>query len=97
MKVFETTDPEGVSGMCGLAEFTYTDTVMRGAGEVVEVDHPLFGRVVRDGLPVRFSETPGRIAAGPVVGQHTEAILAELGYGPDEIAKLEANEVVFSR
>lgn len=76
--------------------FTNTDPVLKETGLVAEVEHPLFGRILRHGLPVRFSETPGRLAAGCLVGQHTRAILAELGYSAERIAELEAKEVVFS-
>lgn len=78
------------------SEFTNTDPVLKETGLVAEVDHPLFGRILRHGLPVRFSETPGRLAAGSLVGQHTDAVLAELGYSEDHIAELKAKEVVFS-
>lgn len=76
--------------------FTNTDPVLKETGLVAEVEHPVFGRMLRHGLPVRFSETPGRLAAGCLVGQHTRTILAELGYSAERIAELEAKEVVFS-
>ena len=75
--------------------FTATDPVLRDTGLVAEIEHPTLGRLVRHGVPVQFSETPGRIAPGCVRGQHTQAILTELGYSGDEIAQLLADEVVF--
>jgi formyl-CoA transferase len=53
-----------------------------------EVDHPLFGSLRRYGPPVAMSRTPGRVAPGSVIGEHTEAILRELGYGTQEIGRL---------
>jgi len=41
------------------------------------VEHPLFGTIVRHGVTVQFSETPGRADAGCLIGQHTEQILGE--------------------
>jgi crotonobetainyl-CoA:carnitine CoA-transferase CaiB-like acyl-CoA transferase len=56
---------------------------------VVEVDHPKAGRVKTIGLPIKFSETPGKVAApAPVFGQHTREVLLEHGFTQAEIAKL---------
>jgi crotonobetainyl-CoA:carnitine CoA-transferase CaiB-like acyl-CoA transferase len=79
------------------SEFTCTDPVLRETGLVVEVDHPLFGPILRAGPPVGLSETPGRVAPGCLVGQHTESILAELGYAPERIDDLRATGTVFGR
>jgi crotonobetainyl-CoA:carnitine CoA-transferase CaiB-like acyl-CoA transferase len=47
------------------------------------------------GLPVRLSATPGAITSRPpLVGEHTDAILAELGYSATEIARLRADGIV---
>ena len=41
------------------------------------------------GLPVKFSRTPGKVRRGaPVYGEHTREILAEHGFGADEVAAL---------
>jgi crotonobetainyl-CoA:carnitine CoA-transferase CaiB-like acyl-CoA transferase len=79
----------------GHSEFTCTDPVMRETGLVVEVDHPLFGPILRHGLPATFSETPGRVAPGSLIGQHTDHILAELGYTEERIAKLRQDRIAF--
>jgi crotonobetainyl-CoA:carnitine CoA-transferase CaiB-like acyl-CoA transferase len=56
---------------------------------VVEVDHAQVGPVKTLGIPVKFSETPGRVAeAAPVYGQHTREVLAEYEYGDEDIEKL---------
>ncbi len=53
---------------------------------VVEVDHPRVGRMKTLGLPVKFSETPGRVhGPAPLLGEHSRAILAEAGYIASEI------------
>jgi crotonobetainyl-CoA:carnitine CoA-transferase CaiB-like acyl-CoA transferase len=44
--------------------------------------------------PVQFDERPGRPARAPEHGEHTEAVLLELGFGWDEIAGLKARKVI---
>ena len=58
---------------------------------VTEAVHARLGPVKTIGLPVKFSGTPGGVATGaPLYGQHTSGVLAEYGYGSDEIEALAA-------
>ena len=62
---------------------------------IAEVDHPIAGRVRAPGIPVRLSETPGSVRrAPPLLGEHTDEVLRELDYAPDEIEKLRADGAV---
>jgi crotonobetainyl-CoA:carnitine CoA-transferase CaiB-like acyl-CoA transferase len=56
------------------------------------VQHPAGGDVRVVGMPMRFSETPGTIRIGPpAVGQHTDEVLASIGYDEAAIAALRAD------
>ena len=78
----------------GHPAFIATDEAIFDTGLAAEIQHPLFGTIRRHGLPAMLSETPGRIAPGSLRGQHTIPILTELGYTPEQIAGLEARQVV---
>ena len=64
-------------------------------GMVVELEHPAWGVIRQVGIPFQLSETPASIRTPPpTLGQDTDAILGELGYGPGEIADLRARRIV---
>jgi formyl-CoA transferase len=56
---------------------------------VVEVEHPVEGAMRTLGMPLKLSDTPGEIRRpAPLLGEHTEEVLHEAGFAPDEIAAL---------
>ncbi len=62
---------------------------------VVEVDHPEIGNLKMMNSPIRFSETPHEVRIPPpLLGQHTEEVLLELGYDWDSIGKLKGKGVI---
>ncbi len=57
----------------------------------IEIDHPVEGKVPNIGFAVKLSATPQQVRLPPpLLGEHTEAVLAELGIGAEERAALEA-------
>ncbi len=57
--------------------------------------HPVAGDVRVTGVPVKLSDTPGTVrTAPPTLGQHTEAVLAELGYTHADVSRLREAGVV---
>jgi len=58
---------------------------------VLEIDHPIEGKVRSIGFPVKLSGTPQQLRMPPpLLGADTEAILAELGVGPEALEKYKA-------
>lgn len=56
---------------------------------VAEIDHPVVGKTRMLGLPIKLSETPGELRGpAPILGQHTDAVLAAAGYDAEAIAHL---------
>jgi formyl-CoA transferase len=61
---------------------------LRATGTVVEVDHPKRGKYLSVGNPIKLSDSPTEVKRSPLLGEHTEEILAELGYDKAAVADL---------
>jgi crotonobetainyl-CoA:carnitine CoA-transferase CaiB-like acyl-CoA transferase len=63
---------------------------------VAEFEHPRFGKTRTVGVPVRLSQTPGRVrGAAPDLGADTDSILTDLlGYDRERIAALRRQQVI---
>jgi formyl-CoA transferase len=62
---------------------------------VTSIDHPTIGSFLSLGLPMRLSENPTSIDRHPpLLGEHTDEVLMELGYDGDGIAALRAEGIV---
>ncbi len=61
-------------------------------GLIETLEQPTFGTVRQPRPAARFSATPARIGGpAPRIGEHTDAILAEAGYLPEDIEALKAS------
>jgi formyl-CoA transferase len=70
------------------------DPSLRATGTIVEVDHPTRGKYLTVGNPIKMSDSPTEVTRSPLLGEHTEEVLAELGYSADQIAELRAERVI---
>jgi len=62
---------------------------------LTRLTHAAAGDITVLGVPVKLSETPGGVrSAPPILGEHTDSVLAELGYDAAEIASLRHEHVV---
>ncbi|HXG51562.1 MAG TPA: CoA transferase [candidate division Zixibacteria bacterium] len=73
------------------------DPQYRATGFLVALNEPEAGKVVTEGVPVRLSETPGRVRGpAPLMGEHTREIARNLlGLSDAEIARLEEERVLY--
>jgi formyl-CoA transferase len=67
---------------------------LRATGTVVEVDHPARGKYLTVGNPIKLSDSPTEVVRSPLLGEHTDEVLAELGFGTAAIAALRKSKVV---
>ncbi|MGZ5848031.1 MAG: CoA transferase, partial [Ramlibacter sp.] len=67
---------------------------LRETGTVVEVDHPKRGKYLSVGNPIKLSDSPTEVTRSPLLGEHTEEVLGQLGYTKDQIAELREAKVV---
>jgi len=71
------------------------DAHNRYRGMVVEVEHPVLGKVPQVGVATKLSDTPGRVRhTAPRPGQHTDEVLSELGISTAEIAALRERSAI---
>jgi formyl-CoA transferase len=67
---------------------------LRKSGSIVEVDHKVRGKYLTIGSPIKFSDLEIEVGPSPVLGEHTDEVLADLGYSADDIAKLHTAKAV---
>lgn len=60
---------------------------------IIDVDHPVMGKVRLPGYPVQFSANDTCVGPAPERGEHTTAVLTELGYDAEDVDQLRARGV----
>jgi formyl-CoA transferase len=70
------------------------DETLAELGSVVEVPHPERGSFKTVGCPLKLSDSPVDIERSPMLSEHTDEVLAELGYSEAELDKFRAAGVI---
>ena len=67
---------------------------LRKTGTVVEVDHPTRGKYLTVGNPIKLSDSPTEVKRSPLLGEHTDEVMKELGYTREQIEALRSARVM---
>jgi len=67
---------------------------LRKTGTVVEVDHPKRGKYLTVGNPIKLSDSPTEVRRSPLLGEHTDEVMKELGYSREQIEALRSERVI---
>jgi formyl-CoA transferase len=67
---------------------------LRASGTIVEVDHPERGKYLTVGNPIKLSDSVTEVTRSPLLGEHTEEVLRELGYNDLQIVALREERVI---
>lgn len=71
------------------------DPQVRAREMVVEIEHPTLGVQQALGSPIKMSGTPANAARrAPLLGEHTDEVLRETGFSPEEIVALRRDGIV---
>jgi formyl-CoA transferase len=81
------------SPVFSMKELAY-DEDLRRAGTVVEVEQKGRGTFLTVGSPVKFSSFKPDIKGVPLLGEHSDDVLAELGYDGPAIAEMRSRNVI---
>ena len=75
-------------GACLDTDEVLSDPHLHARDMIVEVQHPVRGPYLTVGNPIKLSASPTTIGPAPLLGQHRDAILKELGYSDVDISAL---------
>jgi formyl-CoA transferase len=70
------------------------EPALRATGTIVEVDHPKRGKYLSVGNPIKLSDSPTVVKRSPLLGEHTNEVLEELGYSAQQIGELRSSKVI---
>ena len=83
------------SGACQDTGEIFDDPHLREREMIVDLDYPDRGGYMTVGCPIKLSDSAASVVRPPVLGEHTDTVLAELcGVTADEIARLRNEGVI---
>lgn len=73
----------------------FTDPQVLHRQMVIEVEHPTEGKIKQVGIPIKLSDTPGKVRSlSPLPGEHTNEVLTGLGYDKQRISQLRREGII---
>jgi crotonobetainyl-CoA:carnitine CoA-transferase CaiB-like acyl-CoA transferase len=92
----EILDAAGIpNGPINTVREMFDDPQIKAREMVVEMDHPLIKDLKLTGSPIKLSKSPVKMRHHPpLYGEHTEAVLEQIGYLPEEIKKFKQNKII---
>ena len=67
---------------------------LRASGTIVEVDHPVRGKYLTVGNPIKMSDSATEVTRSPLLGEHTDEVLTQFGFTQAQIDDLRAERVI---
>ena len=73
----------------------FEDPQLLHRGMILPLQHPQLGEVLQIGIAIKLGETPGHVRGfAPWKGQHSDEVLTELGYNPEQILLLREKQII---
>ena len=73
----------------------FSDPQLLSRDMFAEMVHPTLGKIKQTGLPLKFSRTPGGLdRPPPLLGEHNQEVLQEIGFSAAEIKELKTKDVI---
>ena len=73
----------------------FDDPQLKHREMLLEMEHPVEGRIPQLGFPIKFSDTPGRLRTPPpLLGEHNDEVLQSLGYTAEDITDMRRKSAI---
>ncbi|MFC5587716.1 CaiB/BaiF CoA transferase family protein [Sporosarcina soli] len=95
-EIFDTLDAVGVPcGPIHTIDQVVNHPQVKAREMILEVEHPTVPNLKIPGFPVKLSDTPASLQKyPPLLGEHTEEILDQLGFSPEQIEELKIKRII---